>query len=314
MGAHAITVFCCWDHKVTQKWASRLQHDNIRTHLKVSRPGLSRRHTSWARSAPTVLAPGPPRTEQPERVGFGSSRALWSPAVSGPRGSSWRPLPPATAALVAAVKLPLQATGPRLRHPVARPRPRDGRAAEPGLLQSPLPSPGSTRVAGEAASGRSQGALGVLVRRLGWEGAGRGGWRWTQAVDTAAGWWGWRAGRGLGSRSCARSVPGDRAPELAQGQAVALGRVGGHSSVPPSFPVCLLCVREFARLRGAGLHSDGHRPHRSCWPSGSCGKALGACAGGCGRWPCWWPCGCCAWASRSAARWLSTPSLSSRSR
>lgn len=34
LGAHAITVFCCWDHKVTQKWASRLQHDNIRTHLK----------------------------------------------------------------------------------------------------------------------------------------------------------------------------------------------------------------------------------------------------------------------------------------
>ncbi|XP_023387399.1 transmembrane channel-like protein 6, partial [Pteropus vampyrus] len=34
LGAHAITVFCSWDHKVTQKWASRLQHDNIRTHLK----------------------------------------------------------------------------------------------------------------------------------------------------------------------------------------------------------------------------------------------------------------------------------------
>nr|XP_019591110.1 PREDICTED: transmembrane channel-like protein 6 isoform X2 [Rhinolophus sinicus] len=33
-GAHAITVFCSWDHKVTQKWASRLQHDNIRTRLK----------------------------------------------------------------------------------------------------------------------------------------------------------------------------------------------------------------------------------------------------------------------------------------
>ncbi|XP_066237486.1 transmembrane channel-like protein 6 isoform X7 [Saccopteryx leptura] len=35
-GAHAITVFCSWDHKVTQKWASRLQHDNIRTQLKSS--------------------------------------------------------------------------------------------------------------------------------------------------------------------------------------------------------------------------------------------------------------------------------------
>lgn len=40
-GAHAITAFCSWDHKVTQKWASRLQHDKIRTHLKVSRPGPS---------------------------------------------------------------------------------------------------------------------------------------------------------------------------------------------------------------------------------------------------------------------------------
>ncbi|XP_019499986.1 PREDICTED: transmembrane channel-like protein 6 isoform X2 [Hipposideros armiger] len=33
-GAHAITIFCSWDHKVTQKWASCLQHDNIRTRLK----------------------------------------------------------------------------------------------------------------------------------------------------------------------------------------------------------------------------------------------------------------------------------------
>lgn len=33
-GAHAITVFCSWDHKVTQRRASRLQHDNIRTQLK----------------------------------------------------------------------------------------------------------------------------------------------------------------------------------------------------------------------------------------------------------------------------------------
>nr|XP_010949268.1 PREDICTED: LOW QUALITY PROTEIN: transmembrane channel-like protein 6 [Camelus bactrianus] len=33
-GVHAISVFCSWDYKVTQKWASRLQHDNIRTQLK----------------------------------------------------------------------------------------------------------------------------------------------------------------------------------------------------------------------------------------------------------------------------------------
>ncbi|XP_012516798.1 PREDICTED: transmembrane channel-like protein 6 [Propithecus coquereli] len=33
-GVHAITVFCSWDYKVTQKRASRLQHDNIRTRLK----------------------------------------------------------------------------------------------------------------------------------------------------------------------------------------------------------------------------------------------------------------------------------------
>lgn len=35
-GVHAITVFCSWDYKVTQRWATRLQHDNIRTQLKVS--------------------------------------------------------------------------------------------------------------------------------------------------------------------------------------------------------------------------------------------------------------------------------------
>ncbi|XP_023507694.1 transmembrane channel-like protein 6 isoform X2 [Equus caballus] len=33
-GVHAITVFCSWDYKVTQKWPSRLQQDNIRTQLK----------------------------------------------------------------------------------------------------------------------------------------------------------------------------------------------------------------------------------------------------------------------------------------
>ncbi|XP_055431227.1 transmembrane channel-like protein 6 isoform X4 [Bubalus kerabau] len=33
-GVHAITVFCSWDYKVTQRWATRLQHDNIRTQLK----------------------------------------------------------------------------------------------------------------------------------------------------------------------------------------------------------------------------------------------------------------------------------------
>uniref|UniRef100_A0A8C5UNJ9 Transmembrane channel-like protein n=1 Tax=Microcebus murinus TaxID=30608 RepID=A0A8C5UNJ9_MICMU len=33
-GVHAITVFCSWDYKVTQKRASRLQQDNIRTRLK----------------------------------------------------------------------------------------------------------------------------------------------------------------------------------------------------------------------------------------------------------------------------------------
>uniref|UniRef100_A0A7N5KD71 Transmembrane channel-like protein n=1 Tax=Ailuropoda melanoleuca TaxID=9646 RepID=A0A7N5KD71_AILME len=33
-GVHAVTVFCSWDHKVTQRRASRLQHDSIRTHLK----------------------------------------------------------------------------------------------------------------------------------------------------------------------------------------------------------------------------------------------------------------------------------------
>ncbi|XP_064126734.1 transmembrane channel-like protein 6 isoform X2 [Loxodonta africana] len=33
-GIHAITVFCSWDYKVTQRWASRLQQDNLRTQLK----------------------------------------------------------------------------------------------------------------------------------------------------------------------------------------------------------------------------------------------------------------------------------------
>lgn len=73
-GAHAITIFCSWDHKVTQKWASRLQHDNIRTRLKVSRPESlgpvpptpSPQNTSLACSAPTYLAWGLLETKQPE--------------------------------------------------------------------------------------------------------------------------------------------------------------------------------------------------------------------------------------------------------
>lgn len=35
-GIHALTVFCSWDYKVTQKRASRVQQDSIRTQLKVS--------------------------------------------------------------------------------------------------------------------------------------------------------------------------------------------------------------------------------------------------------------------------------------
>nr|XP_020014422.1 transmembrane channel-like protein 6 [Castor canadensis] len=33
-GVHALTVFCSWDCKVTQNWASRIQQDSIRTQLK----------------------------------------------------------------------------------------------------------------------------------------------------------------------------------------------------------------------------------------------------------------------------------------
>jgi hypothetical protein len=35
-GIHALTVFCSWDYKVTQKRASRVQQDSICTQLKVS--------------------------------------------------------------------------------------------------------------------------------------------------------------------------------------------------------------------------------------------------------------------------------------
>lgn len=34
-GIHALTVFCSWDYKVTQKRASRVQQDSICTQLKV---------------------------------------------------------------------------------------------------------------------------------------------------------------------------------------------------------------------------------------------------------------------------------------
>ncbi|MBV99143.1 Transmembrane channel-like protein 6, partial [Eschrichtius robustus] len=60
-GVHAITVFCSWDYKVTQKWATRLQHDNIRTQLKLGvRVGVGTRVClgDWpSRVTPGVLLP-----------------------------------------------------------------------------------------------------------------------------------------------------------------------------------------------------------------------------------------------------------------
>lgn len=59
-GIHALTVFCSWDYKVTQKRASRVQQDNICTQLKVSsylphtwspsfcRPGLDPLRIKWS--------------------------------------------------------------------------------------------------------------------------------------------------------------------------------------------------------------------------------------------------------------------------
>ncbi|XP_057572624.1 transmembrane channel-like protein 6 isoform X1 [Hippopotamus amphibius kiboko] len=46
-GVHAITVFCSWDYKVTQKWATRLQHDNIRTQLKELLAEWQLRQRPW---------------------------------------------------------------------------------------------------------------------------------------------------------------------------------------------------------------------------------------------------------------------------
>ena len=56
-GVHAITVFCSWDYKVTQRWATRLQHDNIRTQLKVS----------WGLTVPWGRGPPPPSPGEYQR-------------------------------------------------------------------------------------------------------------------------------------------------------------------------------------------------------------------------------------------------------
>lgn len=95
---------------------------------------------------------------------------------------------------------------------------------------------------------------------------------------------------------------------------VALGVGGGRPLGPPRLPrgpppgphVCLRVCRAVPDGLAAAP--------RSCWPSGSCGRSPGACAGGCGRWPCWGSCGCCVWGRHWAAPWPSTPSRSSRSR
>ena len=78
-GVHAITVFCSWDYKVTQKWATRLQHDNIRTQLKVSCPGAL---------GPLSPTPCPGSTSrgllQWERVRAALGPSPWSPRVLWP--------------------------------------------------------------------------------------------------------------------------------------------------------------------------------------------------------------------------------------
>lgn len=76
LGVHAITVFCSWDYKVTQEWASRLQHDNIRTQLKVSRAAAWWR---WGGSALGALSRESPCPQVPGRkrsVGSSSRRAI----------------------------------------------------------------------------------------------------------------------------------------------------------------------------------------------------------------------------------------------
>lgn len=92
-GVHAITVFCSWDHKVTQRRASRLQHDNIRTHLKVSCSG------GPGAAAPTLrpCVPAMPVlacVSCVRRAGAGSwPRSQWVPDTGWPRESSWIFLP-----------------------------------------------------------------------------------------------------------------------------------------------------------------------------------------------------------------------------
>lgn len=72
-GVHAITVFCSWDYKVTQRWATRLQHDNIRTQLKVSW-GLT---APWGHGLPPLCQP-PGATVCHPRVQGNTS---WGPVV-----------------------------------------------------------------------------------------------------------------------------------------------------------------------------------------------------------------------------------------
>lgn len=81
-GVHAVTVFCSWDHKVTQKRASRLQHDHIRTHLKVSRSGPG------AAASPPPAKWVPPVS--PGASGRGGVLALLT-GLQTPRGPGNRP-------------------------------------------------------------------------------------------------------------------------------------------------------------------------------------------------------------------------------
>lgn len=230
-GVHAITVFCSWDYKVTQKWASRLQHDNIRTQLKVGCPGAL---------GPLSPTPCPGNTSQGllrwERV-----RAALGPSPRSPR-----------------VLRPLRAEACRVPAGTC-PSPRNS----PGVHERTLPKasgleggwPGPrgrfSACLGFPAAGFGSGQLTALTRLMGTQGVpwGSGSARVRLSTGRTAQEAGLGRVRGSGwgrpqpaAPSWGLLVPGG-APEQGERRAVAPGVGGRRPPVLPEPPCVSVCLR-----------------------------------------------------------------------
>lgn len=266
-GVHAVTVFCSWDYKVTQKWASRLQHDNIRTQLKVSCPGAlgplsptpcpgntSQGLLQWERVR-AALGPSPrsPRVLRPPRAEACGAPAGTCPSPRNSPGVHERTLPKASG-------LEGGWPGPRGRFSACLGFPAAGFGS--GLFTALTRLMGPQGVPWGSRSARVRLSTGRTAQEAGLGRVHGSGWGRPQPA----------------APSCGLLVPGG-APEQGERQAVAPGVGGRRPPVLPE-PPCVSAprvswgvARVSACLRGSVPRVTGPLP-----PPGAAGRGTAVAA------------------------------------